>query len=372
MSVRAESSDVTCTAMSTNMLIKNRYRLVRTIKPGDGGSVWVAVDVQSDREVVVKEIRPRRRAAFVPRLIHEARLSARLRHPGVVEVHEVVKQDSRVWVVMDYVQAPSLQDIIDHEGPMPPNRAAAIGRQTLEALEAGHQAGVMHRAVRPSKILVAPDDQVFLIGFGLARLTDTADPGYSPPEEATEGPASDLWSLGATLYAAVEGHAPLERPLQSGSRKAGPLSAVLEGLLIREPERRMTGAQALPLLADISTASPSLPPGKDGTVVFRAAEPGWGHEPVDWNRPVSLTKGHRHDSHILRATGRKAEPVQTVPVEEPRSIWQAFAEGFGGIFGVVGGRRREPLPPFESTLADDVHELCLALGLSPDTERFRE
>jgi hypothetical protein len=129
----------------------------------------------------------------------------------------------------------------------------------------------------------------------------------------------------------------------------------------------MTGAEALPLLAGISTVRPRA--GKNDAVVIRASETGGDYEPVDWNVPVSLTKKHRHDSFILKTTSRK--PVPPVPVEEHRSLWQAFADGLGGIFG-VGGRRHEPLPPFESTLADDVHELCLTLGLSPNSERFRE
>jgi serine/threonine protein kinase len=373
MSVRSESSDVTFTTMSPNTLINDRYRLIDIIEHGDTGSVWVAFDVVLDREVAVKEIRPGRRAGRIRRLKREARSSARLSHPGVVPIHDVVEQGSRVWVVMKYVRAPSLQEIIDRDGPMAPGRAAEIGRQTLEALEAGHRAGVMHRAVRPSKILVTPENRVVLIGFGLARPTDTT--GYSPPEGLSEGPAYDLWSLGATLYAAVEGHAPQNEAVRE-PRNAGPLSGVLKGLLTREPALRMTGAEALPLLAGISTAPPSLTsPGKnpqwDATVVFRASETGGDYEPVDWNLPVSLTKKHRHDSYVLKTSSRKPEPVQPPPAEEPRSVWQAFAEGFGGIFG-LGGRRHEQLPPFESTLADDVHELCLALGLVHHDERPRE
>ncbi|MEO5875747.1 MAG: serine/threonine-protein kinase [Streptosporangiaceae bacterium] len=352
-------------------LIGGRYRLSGELGHGSAGSVWRALDVTLDREVVVREIPVREE------WMREARVSARLSHPGVVSILDVIEQESRLWIVMEYIRAASLQEIIDRDGPIAPRRVAEIGRQVLEALRAGHRKGIVHRDVRPSNVLITPEDRVVLLDFGLPPVEEPRDgSGYWPPEVVTgepAGPASDLWSLGATLYAAVEGRAPNEPGRLP--RNAGPLTGVLEGLLVREPALRMTGDQALPLLTDLSDAPPrTAHPGKetqwDAAVVFQATgDPDF--EPVNWNLPVSRHKKHRHDPYILKTTTRQPVPPEPEPEPERRSPLRAFADGFGGVFGAVG-HRSEPLPPFEATLADDVHELCVALGLTADSERFRE
>jgi serine/threonine protein kinase len=186
---------------------------------------------------------------------------------------------------MELVRADSLQDIIDREGTMAPWRAADIGRQVLEALRAAHRLGILHRDVKPSNILITAENRVVLTDFGIAQmegdvtLTQTGlvmgSPAYIPPERVQGEravPASDLWSLGATLYAAVEGRAPYERPDAMAAlsaalteqvpppRNAGQLTRVLEGLLVREPALRMTGEQAAPLLRDVSSSQPNPVP----------------------------------------------------------------------------------------------------------------
>jgi serine/threonine protein kinase len=272
-------------------LLGNRYQLFDAIGRGGMGVVWRAKDVMLDREVAVKEVSfgpglsRSERDILYQRTLREARASARLNHPNVVIVHDVVEQDSRPWIVMELVRAESLQDIIDREGTIAPWRAADIGRQVLEALRAAHRLGILHRDVKPSNILITAQNRVVLTDFGIAQmegdvtLTQTGlvmgSPAYIPPERVQGEravPASDLWSLGATLYAAVEGRAPYERPDAMAAlsaalteqvpppRNAGQLTRVLEGLLVRQPALRMTGEQAAPLLRDVSASQPNPVP----------------------------------------------------------------------------------------------------------------
>lgn len=278
-------------------LLGNRYRLETVVGRGGMGTVWQAYDVMLDREVAVKEVllppglSPSDRDVLYQRTFREARASARLNHPSVVTVHDVVEEAGRPWIVMEYVRARSLQDLID-EGPVPPRRAAEIGRQTLAALRHAHEKGILHRDVKPSNVLITGDERAVLTDFGIAQvegdatLTQTGlvmgSPAYIPPERAQGEravPASDLWSLGATLYAAVEGRSPYERSDAMASlaaalsepvpppRNAGPLREVLEGLLAREPRHRMTADRALPLLAEVAARQPEppMPPMRDPT-----------------------------------------------------------------------------------------------------------
>ncbi|MEO3786519.1 serine/threonine-protein kinase [Actinocorallia sp. B10E7] len=267
-----------------------RYRLRTEIGRGGMGAVWSALDTMLDREVAVKEVTfgpglsAREKDVLKQRTLREARASARLNHPNVVTVHDVVEEEGRPWIVMELVKARSLQQILDAERTIQPWRAADIGRQVLDALRAAHSRGILHRDVKPSNILITEDEpaRVVLTDFGIAQmegdvtLTQTGlvmgSPAYIPPErvqgeKATA--ASDLWSLGATLFAAVEGYAPYERQDAMAAlsaalsepvprpRNAGQLTRVLEGLLSREPATRMTGEQAMPLLADVASSRPN-------------------------------------------------------------------------------------------------------------------
>ncbi|HEX2313767.1 MAG TPA: serine/threonine-protein kinase [Thermomonospora sp.] len=270
-------------------LLGNRYRLDTVVGRGGMGTVWQAYDTMLDREVAVKEVllppglSPADRDVLYERTFREARASARLNHPSVVTVHDVVNESGRPWLVMEFVRARSLQDLID-QGRVPPRRAAEIGRQTLEALKHAHEKGILHRDVKPSNVLITAEGRAVLTDFGIAQvegdatLTQTGlvmgSPAYIPPERAQGEravPASDLWSLGATLYAAVEGRSPYERSDAMASlaaalsepvpppRNAGPLRDVLMGLLAREPRHRMTADQALPRLAEVARAPEPRP-----------------------------------------------------------------------------------------------------------------
>src|SRR5829696_8500972 len=147
----------------TDRLVAGRYRLVSLIGRGGMGSVWQARDELLDREVAVKEVDiPRglpadERAELRQRSLREARITARLRHPAAVTVHDVVLEGERPYIVMEHVQSRSLQEVTGEEGPLPVSRVAEIGLAVLGALRAAHAAGVLHRDIKPSNVLLGPD-----------------------------------------------------------------------------------------------------------------------------------------------------------------------------------------------------------------------
>src|SRR5919198_3521660 len=265
-------------------LVGGRYRLTAVVGRGGMGTVWRAHDELLDRDVAVKEVllppglEPNERDILYQRTFREARASARLSHPGVVTVHDVVREDGRPWIIMEFVRARPLQEIIDQDGPLPPRRVAEIGHQLLEALNHAHSAGILHRDVKPSNVLITDDGRAVLTDFGIAQMPGEVtlpqtglvmgSPAYIAPERAQGDkavPASDLWALGATLYTAVEGRSPYERGDAMAAlaatltedppppRRAGRLGPIIQGLLVRDPARRMPAAAALPLLADVAS-----------------------------------------------------------------------------------------------------------------------
>ncbi|MEV4259556.1 serine/threonine-protein kinase, partial [Spirillospora sp. NPDC049652] len=223
--------------------LARRYRLLSEAGRGGMGTVWRAHDELLDREVAVKEVRlPERltvgeRRLACRRMVEEARATAALRHPGVVEVFDIVMEDGRPWIIMEFLRARSLHAVLAQDGPLPPARAAEIGLALLSVLRAAHAEGILHRDVKPSNVLLCDDGRVLLTDFGLAvhmhggvhggtgvhggpGQDDTlvagieGSPAYLAPERVRgrpSDPASDLWSLGATLYAAVEGRSPFLR-----------------------------------------------------------------------------------------------------------------------------------------------------------------
>ncbi|WP_246249552.1 serine/threonine-protein kinase [Actinomadura litoris] len=267
-------------------LLARRYRLVTQVGRGGMGTVWQAHDEVLGRDVAVKEVilphglTDEERAVHHKRTFREARTAARLGHPGVVTVYDVVEEDDRPWIIMELIRARSLDQVIKQEGPLEPRRAAEIGRQMLAALHAAHEAGVLHRDVKPSNVLVTGSggagDRAVLTDFGIATaagdatLTQTGlvmgSPAYIAPERArgrVAGPASDLWSLGVTLYAMLHGKSPFERPEPMAAlvaviseapdppEKGGRLVPVIEGLLHKNPDQRMGAIEAGALLDDI-------------------------------------------------------------------------------------------------------------------------
>ncbi|MEU7147986.1 serine/threonine-protein kinase [Streptomyces sp. NPDC045456] len=284
----------------TGRLLGGRYRVTGQIGRGGMGVVCRAVDEVLSREVAVKVLRAYTDASapeladLRTRMQREARAAARVRHPGVVTVHDVIHEDGRPVIVMELVDGPSLDDALDRGGAMDPREIAAIGAKVMDALDAAHQVGVLHRDVKPGNVLLErwdrradrPDagvGRVVLTDFGIASI-EAPDDGasthltrsgelvgsldYLPPERAQgqpPSPASDIWSLGMTLYAAVEGSgAPFRRtsvwstltaivsePLPA-PRRAGPLTPVLHALMAKDPAARPSAAEARALLTAVA------------------------------------------------------------------------------------------------------------------------
>lgn len=251
------------------------------------GRVWKARDEVLHRDVAIKELVPppgltnQERREMRERSLREARAIARLNHINVVRVFDVLRTDGDPWIVMEYVPSQSLQDLLADSGPVPASRAAEIGLGVLGALRSAHLSGVMHRDVKPGNVLIGHDGRVVLTDFGLAtvpgdpNVTRTGlvlgSPAYIAPERArtgSAGPEGDLWSLGATLYAAVEGQSPYARPTAIATlsalateppppaRRAGPLKPVLAGLLRKDPQTRMKADEAERLLTRAAGRGP--------------------------------------------------------------------------------------------------------------------
>lgn len=268
-------------------LIAGQYRLIEQVGRGGFAVVWRARDERLDRDVAAKRLflpsyfTEEQRAEQRRRTLQEARSAARLDHPGVVTVHDVVEDGDDPWIIMEFVDGRSLGELIREDGPLPPERVADIGLQLVDALIAAHRAGVLHRDVKPGNVLVA-EQRVVLGDFGLATVE--GDPGltqsgivmgapaYLAPERARGEPAvpaSDLWSLGATLFYAVEGRRPFTGPNTNAvlhsivteepapAPHAGPLAPVLDGLLRKDIADRIGADAAAELLAAI--ADPAWP-----------------------------------------------------------------------------------------------------------------
>ncbi|WP_219504970.1 serine/threonine-protein kinase [Nonomuraea ceibae] len=269
-------------------LLAERYELISPLGRGTMGTVWRARDRALGREVAVKEIRQdpglteEQRAELRERMVREGRIAARISHPAVAAIHDVLVHDNSPWIIMELIEARSLEQVIDEEGPLPPRLVAEIGVDLLGALRAAHAQGITHRDVKPGNVLITESGRVVLTDFGIAkaegdsRLTRTGmvigSPGYTAPERARgeyTGPESDIWSLGATLYFAVEGRPAYERStiaetlaaLLSESAdpptQAGQLRPVLDGLLHKNYKQRLNAAKAetmLRMVADTPTS----------------------------------------------------------------------------------------------------------------------
>ncbi|MFM9442057.1 serine/threonine-protein kinase [Streptomyces acidiscabies] len=267
------------------------------------GRVWRAVDEILDRLVAVKEIRidgtdaedTRTRRE---RTLREARATARIDHPNVVRVYDVVDEGELLWIVMELVRGRSLERITVEDGPLGPVAAARVGLGLVAALQRVHARGVLHRDIKPGNVLVEGDgDRVVLTDFGIAAIQDAkaltmvgmlvGSPDYMAPERISgrpQGPPSDIWSVGATLCAALAGHSPFARDTTMATLHAvlyeeprlpdgaGELGGVLGRLLEKEPEGR-------PDLAELETELRGVAFPEPTPTVRVGFEPGYGEAP---------------------------------------------------------------------------------------------
>ncbi|ONI73422.1 serine/threonine protein kinase [Actinosynnema sp. ALI-1.44] len=321
-------------------LVAGRYRLGQRIGSGAMGVVWQAHDERLHRTVAVKQLltQPGLSAAQAEegrlRSMREGRIAARLQHPNAITVYDVVEDDGQPWLVMEYLPSRSLAAELDDRITLPPQEAARIGAEVATGLVAAHAAGIVHRDIKPANVLLGNDASVKITDFGISRavgdVTVTATgmlagtPAYLAPEVAKgmePTPASDVFSLGSTLYICVEGHSPfglsentlaLLHAVAAGKitppRQAGPLTALLMRLLRTEPEERPTMAAAKDALAAIAAGRP-VPQGLisgsyDGPTVAQRIQP---PAPMPPQQPPPNHPATRIDANPL------AEPRRTPP-----------------------------------------------------------
>ncbi|MGY1747524.1 serine/threonine-protein kinase [Blastococcus sp. SYSU D00695] len=319
-------------------LLGDRYVLTEVIARGGMGVVWLASDRLLDRPVAVKEITypvhvtEHEREVLRERTLREARHAASLDHPHVTTVFDVVEADGRPWLVMEHVPSSSLQQLVEEHGRLPWPTVARIGLDVLAGLEAAHRAGIVHRDVKPGNVLVDPAGRAHLTDFGIATATGDSSltttgtmigsPSYMSPERAhgdRPGPATDLWSLGATLYTALEGRPAFARAEPMATLlavvseypppmpRAGPLEALLRGLLTKDPAGRTTAAQARPQLE---------------AALAGAADPTWSPPPAPSAAPPPA------DDAAAAAGGDR---VERITVDDLK----ALAAGSAALLGSV-------------------------------------
>ncbi|MCG6496512.1 serine/threonine-protein kinase [Kitasatospora sp. A2-31] len=378
-------------AAEAERLLAGRYELGDRLGRGGMGTVWRAWDRMLDREVAVKELTVSHLPEEELQILHarmkrEASAAARIKHPGVITVHDVLEHDGRPWIVMELVDGRSLADVISQDGTLQPRAAAEVGSQVLAALHRGHQLGVLHRDVKPANVLLERGTgRVVLLDFGIAtyegstELTRPGDlvgsPDYLAPERAQgerPGPASDLWGLGATLYAAVEGESPFRRtsPLTTLAavvgdplpepRRAGALGPVLAALMAKDPADRPTADEAARMLAEVKAGhtmgfkpvAPVKTPTQSVPVVDRTE---------DAEQPAPAAESEAPTAARPEVPGTVADPGSVPLVGGGAPGAGAAVPGTLGTAGVAGAPP-EAAAAYTSPIAPVVHPVAPARG----------
>jgi serine/threonine protein kinase len=266
-------------AATADRIVAGRYRLRTLLGSGGMGSVWLAEDAVLQRAVALKRLTHRDRADR-PSALREARAAARITHSGVVRVYDVALEDDEPWIVMEALSGEPLSAVLGERGRLPLAEVRQIAVQLLSGLQAIHAAGLVHRDIKPSNVQVCRDGRIVITDFGLSSPagmwggllagTVAGSLSYMAPETLIDGifgPASDLYALGVTLYTAVEGRPPFDPrgPLElldsvlwtqpEPASHAGSLTAVLDGLLAKDPDRRMDAVHAHRCLQDMALVS---------------------------------------------------------------------------------------------------------------------
>ncbi|MDF5756876.1 protein kinase [Spongiactinospora sp. TRM90649] len=348
------------------LLVGGRYRLLEAIGRGGMGTVWRAHDEVLGRDIAIKEITPppdmvgQEREEFLQRTFREARAAGRVSHPGVAAVYDVLEERGHPWIVMELVESKTLGAAIRERGALPVSEVAEIGTQVIAALRAAHQAGVLHRDVKPDNVLLTPDGRAVLTDFGIATMEDDSPmtrtgilvgtPAFIAPERAAGGGAvraSDMWSLGVTLYLAVEGRSPFHR---------GHPLATLGAVMHDEPAPVSRAGALAPLIAALLRKDPGTRPSPDETAgVLQAVADGVAPEPTATipvagvvpvtgvaSRPAVQGAGC---GHARPANTRTTRPVHTTGrPRDPRT--SRSGHGYHGRSGNTDpGRPHPPVVP---------------------------
>jgi len=327
-------------------IVAGRYRLVARLGAGAMGTVWRAFDSVLETEAALKEIEfaggvaDAERADRVERALREARHAAKLRgHPHVVTILDVVLDDGLPWIVMELVPSRSLYEVVRDDGPLPPAEVARVGVAMIDALVAARDHGIVHRDVKPSNVLIGANGRVVLTDFGIATgdgdptLTVTGvlgTPLYMAPERLNNQPATfeaDLFSLGGTLYFAVEGRPPFERDSfgamlaaivlhpPAPAPHAGSLGPVLDGLLEKDPALRMTPARARGLLEQVVNERPRAAVSRVGGMSWhlRFPDPNGADNGADPSDPDEATRLAPRPDHDLPPAASPVAPLTAGP-----------------------------------------------------------
>lgn len=381
-------------------LIAGRYRLERKVGSGAMGVVWQSVDERLGRTVAVKQLLlqpgldPTERDEAVERTLREGRIAARLHHPNAISVFDVVDNDGIPCLVMEYLPSRSLDDVMRERGSIAPEDVATIGGQVASALAAAHDVGIVHRDIKPGNVLLGHGGQVKITDFGISRATDditvtktgliAGTPAYLAPEVAVgrePESASDVFSLGSTLYAAVEGVPPfglsdntlsllhvVARGQVNAPQQAGPLTEVLQALLRADPTARPSARETARMLRTVAQGQqPEVPPDPSGsTAVLGGAVP----------------SGTKAMTSTMPQTQTGAEPVteqeQTGPPgrRSRRGLWLTLLAllVIAGIVlglwaaGAFGGNDRRPHAPVPSSPTSVTHQQDTTTNEEPTTE----
>jgi eukaryotic-like serine/threonine-protein kinase len=337
-------------------LIAGRYRLLELLGKGGVGQVWRARDELLRRDVAVKEIvfpttvSELDRASMQARVLREARAAAGLPHSSVVTVYDVIRDEAHGYIVMELIEACSIGELVQRDGPMPVAKVAAIASQMVDVLEVAHEHGIIHRDVKPGNVMVLPDGTVKLADFGIAWIKDDpkitatglvlGSPSFMAPEQAQgreSTAATDMYGLGATLYYAVEGELPFDKgqaiatlssvmvdPPRQPTR-AGALAPVIRALMAKEPAARPSAAQVRRSLAPL--VGRGLPPPVDGGDDSREERSRTARAPLIFDDLAPAPAAAASAGAVLGARAANA-PAASVQEGVPEKIHAEIALGW--------------------------------------------